>query len=122
MSIFSARLIRRLDFGLRKAGEDIVLQRLVTDEFGTQSVAFEAPCRAKVRAHLPQQLDHVAYEAPVTRITISPNSLTRAGWPGLPARDDRVLIDGQPSNVETVSPIRINGALVRINLTCLAFQ
>jgi hypothetical protein len=37
---------------------------------------------------------------------------------GLPQRDDRLLIQGDPSNVQEVAPIYYGGALVRVNLLC----
>ncbi len=116
-------MISRLDDGLLRWGQDVTLQRRVTDDAGAQTVAFEALCRAVVRAHLPQQIEHIAYDpAQPTKLIMSPTSLTRAAWPGLPARDDRLIINGQPNNVETVSPIEVDGVVVRIDLTSLAFR
>jgi hypothetical protein len=112
--------IAALDYGLAQYGEDIVLQRFTADSQGVQTVAFEALCRATVRSHLPQELVHVPFEAPATKVVISPTPLTLVGWPGLPVKDDRLIIDGQPNNIETVSPIRVDGVLLRIDITCIA--
>jgi hypothetical protein len=37
---------------------------------------------------------------------------------GIPERDDRLLIQGDRSNVQEVAPIYYGGALVRVNLLC----
>jgi hypothetical protein len=114
-----ADLIERLDRALSEYGQDIVLQRLDTDTAGEQTVVYEAPCRAVVRAHYPQELDHIAFETLDTTVVLSPTDLVLAGWPEpIPAKDDRLLIAGRPNNVVTVSPIQVDGTLVRIDLTC----
>ena len=118
-------LIDLLDRSLAEYGQDVVLQRLVTDAAGVQTIAYEAnPCRATVRAHAPQALDAMIESASSSSVVMSPTDLVRAGWPerddGLPVpvKDDRLLIAGRPNNVETVSPIQVDGILVRIDLTC----
>ena len=109
--------IADLDRELRKVGEDIVLQRLVTDpDTGAQSPSYIANCRANVRAHQPQELQFMAGEAPVTVIVLSPTDLARELWPGLPQKDDRAIVQGRSANVEIVSPIYVGGTLVRIDL------
>jgi hypothetical protein len=37
-------------------------------------------------------------------------------WPGLPAKDDRIVIEGVPNNIEIVDPRSIDNQLVRIEL------
>lgn len=112
-----AGMIARLDAALVRRGQDIVLQRLSTDEAGVQTMTDQVdPCRAAVRAHAPQELDPVSGEAPETTVIISPSSLIY--FPGLPVKDDRLIIGGKPNNVETVSPILVGGTLVRIDMTC----
>lgn len=107
-----------LDDGLRQYGQDVVLQRLVADDAGEQTIAHNADCRAAVRAHAPQALDAMTEDAPATSVVLSPTDLAAALWPGLPVKDDRLIIAGRPNNVETVSPIEVDGTLVRIDLTC----
>jgi hypothetical protein len=63
-------------------------------------------------------------EAKEMRVIISSTHLLAAtiGSPavafGIPARDDKLLIQGDPSNVQEVAPIYYGGALVRVNLLC----
>jgi hypothetical protein len=63
-------------------------------------------------------------EAKEMRVIISSTHLLAAtiGSPaiafGIPERDDKVLIQGDPSNVQEVAPIYYGGALVRVNLLC----
>lgn len=48
--------------------------------------------------------------------------LADAGSPpavfGIPQRDDRVLIQGDPSNIQNVEPIYYGGELVRVKMLC----
>jgi hypothetical protein len=105
-----------LDEMLEEYGEDIVLQRFATDSEGVQSVTNTATCRAVVRLGSPQELVVISGEAPNTRIIMSPSDLAAAGWPGLPGKDDRVLIQGIANNIEMAMPISVGGQLVRIEL------
>lgn len=110
-----AGMIARLDAALARRGEDIVLQRMLTDEAGMQTPTYQAACRASVRGHRPQALDES--EVPNTKAVISPTGLTAALWPGLPQKDDRVIFQGDRSaNVEQVAPIYVDGILVRIDI------
>src|SRR5690349_5917349 len=107
--------IAALDRHLARHGQDIVLQRLATDSEGVVTVTAEQTCRAAVTAGTaPQSLDPMSGEAPNTKIIMSPTSLV--GWVGLPAKDDRILIESVPNNIEIVTPRLINGQLVRIEL------
>lgn len=108
--------IARLDASLSRRGEDVVLQRFTIVD-GAQLVAYQVdPWRVQVRAGSPQQLQSYPGEAPNTQVIASPTGL--ATWPGLPAKDDRLIIRGRPNNIETVSPIYVDGVLVRINIEC----
>jgi len=105
-----------LDDMLDEFGEDIVLQRFATDSEGVQTVTNTATCLAVVRLGSPQELVVISGEAPNTRVVMSPTDLAAAGWPGLPAKDDRVLIGGIANNIEMVMPISVGSELVRIEL------
>jgi hypothetical protein len=99
------------------AGEDIVVfQRFTTDTEGVRSVTNTATCWAKVNSAAPQELQPMGGEAPNTHIIISPTGLIAAGWPGLPGKDDRVLIGGVANNIEIVTPKSVGGQVVRIEL------
>lgn len=111
--------IGALDRQLRQHGEDVILQRLVLDGAGAQFAANQVdPCRAFVRARTPQELQSFPGEPPNTQVTLSPTDLAQAMWPGIPAKDDRLLIQGRANNIEIVSPIYLDGVLVRINVEC----
>jgi len=105
-------LIGRLDAAIAGYGQTIELQRTAVDAAGDVSVAESVTCPAKVRAFGPQDL-----EAAVTdiQVIISPTGL---GGFGVPSRDDRVVIAGNPSNIVQVAPLYYGGALVRVNLLC----
>ncbi len=112
--------IAMLDRQLARHGEDIILQRLATDiATGAQFALNQVdPCRAMVRANEPQELSAMTGEAPNTHVILSPTDLARAMFPGVPQKDDRLIIQGRNNNVEIVSPIYLAGQLVRINIEC----
>jgi len=110
--------IADLDAALAECGENVVLQRLVTDDAGVQFAAYQVdPCRANVRSSQPQDL-----EAPNTLVILSPTDLTRALFPGLPERGDRIIIAGRANTVEIVTPFSVGGILVRIEIMCREYQ
>lgn len=121
----AARKIARLDRSIARTGETVTLQRTAVDgSSGAVAVALELPsCPAWVRASKPQDL--IDPDAKEMRVVLSPTQLlaaTLGGSPavafGIPQRDDKVLIQGDPSNVREVDPIYYGGALVRVNLLC----
>lgn len=119
----AATKIARLDRSIARAGETVTLQRTATDGGGQVTTSLQlADCPAHVRASAPQDL--IDPEAKEMRIVLSATHLLAAtiGSPaaafGIPARDDKVLIQGNPSNVQEVAPIYYGGALVRVNLLC----
>jgi hypothetical protein len=112
-----AAAIDALDRQCAQHGQDVVLQRFSTDSEGLQSITAEATCRAIVQGGgAPQELVPMPGEAPNTKIIMSPTGLVAAMWPGLPAKDDRILIEGVPNNIEIVDPRSIDNQLVRIEL------
>lgn len=120
----AARKIARLDRSIARTGEAVTLQRTATDgSTGAVTVALQLPgVPAHVRASKPQDL--IDPDAKEMRVVLSPTQILAAtiGSPaaafGIPARDDKVLIQGDPSNVQEVAPIYYGGALVRVNLLC----
>ena len=106
--------INDLDRELEAVGEDVTLIRFSDD--GLQTPLCEVPCRAGVRAYAPQQLQTMAGAARDSQVILSPTSLK--GFPGLPRRDDRVVLDKgrRQTNVQTVAPINVAGTLVRLEL------
>lgn len=120
----ASRKIARLDRSIARAGETVTLQRTSTDgSTGAVTVALQlSDVPAHVRASAPQDL--IDPDAKEIRVIVSATHLLAAtlGSPavafGIPERDDKVLIQGDPSNVQEVAPIYYGGALVRVNLLC----
>jgi hypothetical protein len=107
-------IISALDAALRETGESVTLQHTSIDgSTGGITVSDEVTCPAQVRAHAPQDL--AAGDVQDIRVIVSPTGL---GVFGIPSKDDRVLIRGNPSNVEQIGPIYYGGQLVRVNLLC----
>jgi len=108
----AATEIASLDRAIATYGQAVELQRTAVDAAGDVSVADSVTCPAKVRQYGPQDL-----EAAVTEIQVilSPTGL---GSFGVPSRDDRIVISGNPSNIVQVAPLYHGGVLVRVNLLC----
>jgi hypothetical protein len=115
----ASRCIADLDRELTRLGDTVQLQRLIADpDTGNRTVSFSADFRARVDAHHPQELVPMSGEAPNTRVILSPTGLRKANWPGLPQKDDRLVIGGKNNNIEIVSPLSIGDVIVRIELEC----
>lgn len=120
----AATKIARLDRSIARRGETVTFQRTVTDgATGAVMVALQlTDCPARVRASEPQDL--IDPDVKENEVTISSTHILAAtiGSPavafGVPERDDKVLIDGDPSNIQEVKTIKYGGALVRVNLLC----
>lgn len=120
----AARKIARLDRSIARTGETVTLQRTAVDgSTGAVTVALSLPdVPTHVRANAPQDL--VDPDVKEMRVILSATHLLAEtiGSPavafGIPERDDKVLIQGDPSNVQEVVPIYYGGALVRVNLLC----
>lgn len=112
--------IARLDRSIARTGETVTIQRTSTAGTGAVSVIQEVTCPAHVRAHQPQDLIEPSREHAVT-ISATPLLVATGSPPavfGMPAKDDRIVIQGDPSNIAEVSPLYYGGALVRVNLLC----
>lgn len=120
----ASRKIARLDRSIARTGETVTLRRTAVDgSTGSVSVALElSNVPAHVRASKPQDL--IDPDAKEMRVVLSPTHILAATLDsppvafGIPERDDKVLIQGDPSNVQEVAPIYYGGALVRVNLLC----
>jgi len=107
-------LIARLDAAIDGYGQTVTLQRTAVDPTtGAATVADEVTCPAAVRQYGPQDLE--AGDVQDIRVVISPTAL---GAFGLPSRDDRIVIDGNPSNITQIAPLSYGGTLCRVNLLC----
>jgi hypothetical protein len=107
-------IITSLDRALAHTGESVTLQHTTIDgSTGGITVSDEITCPAQVRSYAPQDL--AAGDVQDIRVILSPTSLAAFG---IPAKDDRVIIRGNPSNVEQIGPIYYGGQLVRVNLLC----
>ena len=107
-------LIARLDAAIAGYGQTVTLQRTTVDPvIGAISVSDTVDCPAAVRTSAPQALE--GGDVIDIRVIVSPSSL---GTFGIPSRDDRIVIEGNPSNIETIGPLYYGGQLCRVNLLC----
>jgi len=106
-------LIARLDAAIAGYGQTVTLQRTAVDAAGDVTVAEQIECPAAVRNFGPQDLE--AGEVTDIKVVLSPTGL---GSFGLPSRDDRIVIEGNPSNITQIAPLSYGGQLVRVNLLC----
>ena len=118
----AAEMIARLDAAIARSGETVTLQRTATDDAtGAVVVTDEITCPAHIRAAEPQDL--IDTDAPAIRVILSATALAQtSGSPavafGMPGRDDRIVIRGNPSNIYQVATLYYGGELVRVNLLC----
>ena len=107
--------IASLDRAIAAYGQSVTLQRTAVDPAtGGITVAAEVTCPAAVRTFGPQDLE--SGEVVEIRVYLSPTYL---GSFGLPTRDDRILINSDPSNIVQIAPIYHDGStLCRVNLLC----
>jgi hypothetical protein len=107
-------IIAETDKAIAGYGQVVTLQHTAVDPAtGGITVADEVTCAAAVRNFGPQDLE--AGEVMEIRVVVSPTGL---GSFGVPSRDDRILINGDPANVVQVAPLYYGGTLCRVNLLC----
>jgi hypothetical protein len=107
-------IILRLDRAIAGYGQTVTIERTTSDPAtGAITVTDSIDCPAAVRSSAPQDL--VAGGVVDIRVVVSPTGL---GSFGVPSRDDRILIDGNPSNIETIGPLYYGGTLCRIDMLC----
>ena len=105
--------IAALDAATRTYGLSVTLLRTASDPAtGAVSVVDSITCPAVVRTSAPQDLEGDSVDI---RIILSPTAL---GAFGIPTRDDRVVFNGDESNIQTIGPLYHGGQLVRVNLLC----
>jgi hypothetical protein len=122
----AAAAIADLDSALAEAGQDVILRRIVGS--GTALVNIDVKCRASVRTYrLKEEQIDAGIATAVQLVTISPTQINEAQWPGgglpgqsvspsIPRRNDKMIIDGRPRNVEAVEPMSVGNQIVRFNL------
>jgi hypothetical protein len=107
-----ATLIGRLDAAIAGYGETVTLQHITPDLTGQTTVSEEIDCPAAIKSFGPQSLE--PGEALEIQVVVSPTGLGSFE----PARDDVILIRGNPSNITQIAPKYYAGTLVRVNLAC----
>ena len=107
-------MVARLDAAIAGYGQSVTLQHTTVDASGAVTVADEVTCAAAVRKSGPQDLEFGEGVQDI-RVIVSPMGL---GAFGLPSRDDRIVIDGDPANIVQIAPLSYGGILVRVNLLC----
>jgi len=106
-------IIARTDAAIALYGQTVTIQRTAVDPgTGTITVTASVDCPAAVRTSAPQDLEGDVVDI---RVVVSPTGL---GAFGIPSRDDRILINGNPSNIETIGPLYFGGQLCRVNMLC----
>ncbi len=125
----AAEEIAKLDRSLAKRGEDVILQRTTgTTNQATSSVK----CRAFVRNYTAQELIAGIIQGE-SHVIISSTQIIAARWPGgvvattppatsdprVPRTNDKVVVAGKVRNVQSATPIYIDGELVRIDVEVL---
>jgi hypothetical protein len=107
-------IIASTDRAIAGYGQSVTLQRTAVDPVtGATTVSEEIECPAAVRNFGPQSLE--AGESQEIRVVLSPTGL---GSFGIPSRDDILVIDGNPSNIQEIAPLSYGGMLCRVNLLC----
>ncbi|HVL73891.1 MAG TPA: hypothetical protein VM434_18620 [Beijerinckiaceae bacterium] len=122
--------IDALDRALARAGEDVILRRVVGS--GAAAVNIDVKVRASVRS--PRSDELAAGIAQTESIVVmSPSGIAAAQWPGgevqnvvggvldpsLPRKGDWLVIAGKPRRIEHVAPIRIGDEVVRFKMRVL---
>lgn len=110
----AAQAICDLDAELACIGELITLARLADAPEGGQTEFLCERVPAKVILIQPQ--DILGAGSP-SRVIISPTRLAERQWPAPPRVDDRLYIGELTTNVETVTERRMQGDVVRYELT-----
>ena len=106
-------IIARLDAAIAQYGQTVTLQHTAVDPAtGGVTIADEVTCAAAVRVYGPQDLE-AGGDVQDIRVVLSPTGL---GAFGIPSRDDRLMVDGDPANIQQIAPLYFGGALVRVNL------
>lgn len=108
-----ATIIARTDAAIAGYGQTVTLQRTAVDPAtGSITVAAEVTCPAAVRPYGPQDLE--AGEVVDIRVVVSPTGLGSFE----PKRDDRIIINADPTNIVQVERLFYGNTLCRVNMLC----
>lgn len=123
-----AESIARLDAALARSGSPITLQRLAASG-GEVTVAASVTCKAAVRRGGATAGGVGGSTAPTAEtVVISPTEIDTADWTSgrtgtgeemVPMKGNRVVIGGRKLAVETATAVRVQGVIVRIELTVI---
>ena len=107
-------IIARTDAAIAGYGQSVTLQRTTSDpSTGAITIVASVDCPAKFRQFSPQDLQ--AGEARDIHVVISGPSL---GSFGPPKRDDRVIINGDQTEIQQIELRVYGGILCRVDLLC----
>lgn len=107
-------IIGRTDAAIAGYGQTVTIERTSVDPAtGAITVTESLDCPAFIKSSAPQDL--VAGDVVDIRVVVSPTGL---GSFGIPSRDDRIVIDGNPSNIEQIGPLYYGGTLCRVDMLC----
>lgn len=122
--------IAALDEALARAGEDVVLRRIIGIAPNTSNSDVEV--RATVRSYRNRDEEIAAgIFQDILLVIMSPTEIAKAQWPGgelasstvaqpdVPRKNDKLIIGGRVRNIENVDLINIGDELVRIDLRVL---
>lgn len=109
-----AAAIAMLDRQIAEHGQTVAIERLVGTGPGATRQGGDVPVPAFVRTLREEELIAGMTQNDLL-VVVSPSGL--AAWPhGVPVKGDKVLVDGRSHNIELPQPVKIAGALVRLNL------
>jgi hypothetical protein len=107
-------VIARTDAAIAGYGQVVTFQHTSVDSAtGGITIVDSVDCPAFVRSTAPQDIQSGGIVD--IRVVVSPTGL---GSFGMPSRDDRIVINGNPSNVEEIAPLYYGGQLCRVDLLC----
>lgn len=115
MSLSPDQMIADLDAAIERRGQMVKLIRWSTGPEGAR-IPFEVKFKANVRSARPSDLLEPGTD---TVVVISPTRLAATRFPGLPRKDDHLIVDGtDPADIQRIAPIRVDDMLVRIRVLC----
>lgn len=117
MSLDPEQMIADLDAAIERRGQMVKLIRFSTGPDG-QRIPFEVKFKANVREAGPSDLVEQGGD---TVVVISPTSLREHRFPGLPRKDDHLIVDtdgDNPADIQRIAPIRVDDVLVRVRVIC----
>lgn len=116
MSMLSPdEMIGHLDASIERRGQQVRLVRYSTGPNGVR-IPFEVKFKANVRDTTPSDLVEAGGESVVV---ISPTALAASRFPGLPRRDDHLIVHGDnPADIQRITPVYVDDQLVRVRVIC----